>query len=236
MVVTSRAWIGQGALSTFSSPLPLWHPGVVAVQSGTWRGSTPEARTAQRRERLLEATLAVWGEPGTTVTMTRVCAEAGLTERYFYESFSGLDQALAAVLDRVADEIETVTTRALETADPDPVAQVRASVLALVELLAADPRKGRVALVESQADPALRHRRRELLRRFARRSAQEARGHFGTAGWGPRDGEVAGLLFVGGLAELVTAWLDESLAATPAEIADAAVATYVGLRGPAGPL
>ena len=68
--------------------------------------------------------------------MTAVCAEAGLTERYFYESFSGLDEALRAVLDSVADEIERTTTDAAASAGDDPVSRTQASMVAFVDLIA----------------------------------------------------------------------------------------------------
>jgi AcrR family transcriptional regulator len=203
----------------------------MAVQSGTYRGVSAEDRAAERRERLLEATLAVWADPtGTRPTMTRICAEAGLTERYFYESFRSLDDALTAVMDRIATEIEEVSLAAGDAAGDDPAARARASVLAFVEYLTADPRKGRVAIIEAGAMPGLRARRTQLLRHFAHRSAQEARDIYGVGGWGPREGEIAGLLFVGGLAELVSAWLDGSLEATPEELVDAATTMFLGLH------
>ncbi|MGZ5402962.1 MAG: TetR/AcrR family transcriptional regulator, partial [Aeromicrobium sp.] len=63
----------------------------MAIKAGVYRGVTAADRAADRRERLFEATLEVWGrDGGPSVTMTRICAEAGLTERYFYENFSGL--------------------------------------------------------------------------------------------------------------------------------------------------
>ncbi|GGO77368.1 TetR/AcrR family transcriptional regulator [Nocardioides deserti] len=205
----------------------------MAVQSGTYRGVSAEDRAAERRERLLEATLAVWADPtGTRPTMTRICAEAGLTERYFYESFRSLDDALTAVMDRIATEIEEVSLAAGEAAGDDPAARARASVLAFVEYLTADPRKGRVAIIEAGAMPGLRARRTQLLRHFAHRSAQEARDIYGVGGWGPREGEIAGLLFIGGMAELVSAWLDGSLEATPEELVDAATTMFLGLHAP----
>lgn len=207
----------------------------MAVQSGTYRGVSAEDRAAVRRERLLEATLAVWADPGgSRPTMTRVCAEAGLTERYFYESFRSLDEALTAVLEAVATEIEQVSQAAADAAGDDPAARVRASVLAFVELLAADPRKGRVAIIEAGAMPALRPRRTQLLRHFAHRAAEEGRELYGLDGWGPREGEIAGLLFVGGMAELVTAWLDGSLEASAEELVEAATAMFLGLHAADG--
>jgi AcrR family transcriptional regulator len=201
----------------------------MAVQSGVYRGMSALERAAERRERLLEATLAVWADPEQRTTMTAICSAAGLSERYFYESFTGLDDALTAVLDGVASEIERVTLAAVEAAGDDPTARVYASVRSFVQLLVDDPRKGRVAIIEAASIPALRQRRTDLLRYLAHRSAEEARTHLGLATRGGRDDEFAGLLFIGGMAELITAWLDGALEATPEEIVEAAARGFLGV-------
>lgn len=201
----------------------------MAVQSGVYRGVSAEDRVAERRRRLLDATLTQWAEAGGRVTMTAVCTRAGLTERYFYESFTGLDEALTAVLDEIAVEIETRSHEAAEAAGADPTKRVHASVTAFVQLMVDDPRKGRVAIVEAGAMPALRARRTQLLRHFAHRAATEAGEMLGHSPGHGRDDEVAGLLFIGGMAELVTAWLDDALDTSPQQIVDTAVRMFFGL-------
>ncbi len=203
----------------------------MAVQSGVYRGVSAAERAAERRARLMEATLEVWADPERRTTMTAVCAEAGLTERYFYESFAGLDQALTAVMESIATEIEQVTLRAADAAGDDPVARTRATLEAFLQLLREDPRKGRVALIEATAVPALRERRTQLLRHFAHRAAEEARGSPGLRHRSEQEDEVAGLLFIGGMAELITAWLDGAVEASPEEIVDAASRGFLGLYG-----
>ncbi|HEX4190013.1 MAG TPA: TetR/AcrR family transcriptional regulator [Marmoricola sp.] len=204
----------------------------MAVQSGVYRGVSATDRAADRRRRLLEAALEVWSTAGTKVTMTAICASAGLIERYFYESFANLDDALVAVLDSIAEEIEERTQAAATSVDAaggDAAERVRASVLAFVTLLQDDPRKGRVAIVEAGALPGLRHRRTALLRHFAHRSAEEAVATIGLRPPSGTEGEVGGLLFIGGMAELITAWLDGAIEATAEEIVDAATRMYLGL-------
>ncbi|WP_028643786.1 TetR/AcrR family transcriptional regulator [Nocardioides sp. URHA0020] len=200
----------------------------MAVRSGVYRGVSAETRAAERRARLLEATLAVWADPGLSTTMTNVCTRAGLSERYFYESFTNLDAAQTAVLEEVAGEIEEVTHRAAEEAGDDLAARAMASVGAFVQLLVDDPRKGRVAIVEAAAMPSLRPRRADLLRHFAHLTADAAR----ELDLSPRSGadhELVGLLFIGGVAELVTAWLDGAVAATPDELVTVAARSFLGL-------
>ena len=206
----------------------------MAVQSGVYRGMSAERRRAERRERLMEATLEVWADPERRTTMTAVCGEAGLSERYFYESFADLDAALRAVLDATAEEIERTSTTASEAAGEDPAARTTAMVEAFVDLIARDPRKGRVAIVEAGAMPELRSRRTELMRHFAHRAATEAREMFGPSGRSETEDEVAGLLFVGGMAELVTAWLDGAVTAEPSDLVRAAAHSFLALYGGTG--
>ncbi|MGO4254960.1 TetR/AcrR family transcriptional regulator [Marmoricola sp. RAF53] len=203
----------------------------MAVQSGVYRGVSAADRVAERRTRLLEAALAVWADPDSRTTMTAICTRAGLSERYFYESFAGLDALLAALMDQIAVEIEQNSLAAAESAGEDPVARVHASVRAFVQLLLDDPRKGRVAIIESVSVPELRKRRTELLRHLAHRSAIEASAALGLPKRSEHEDETAGLLFIGGMAELVTAWLDGSLEATPDEIVEAASRAFLGLYG-----
>ncbi|MET0928288.1 MAG: TetR/AcrR family transcriptional regulator [Aeromicrobium sp.] len=195
----------------------------MAVKAGTYRGRTAEQRVAERRERLIAATLEVWGrEGGPRVTMTRVCAEAGLSERYFYESFDNLDAALVAVMDGIAAEIAERSVTALESATGGPSERVRAGIGAFVGILTDDARKGRVAIVESSSIDALRPRRAELLRQFAELSAHEARELYGAEAWREGEGRIAATMFIGGIAELVTAWIEGTVAASPEDIIDVA--------------
>ena len=205
----------------------------MAVQSGVYRGVSAEDRAAERRVRLLEATLSVWADPRARTTMTAVCAEAGLSERYFYESFRNLDEALTAVLDGIAAEIEQAREAATEGAD-DPATAVQAAVTSFVQLLVDDPRKGRVAIIEASAMPQLRPRRTQLLRHFAHLAAESAEELLGARGSDQRSDEIAGLIFIGGMAELVTAWLEGALEATPTELVDAASRSFLGLYLPEG--
>lgn len=204
----------------------------MAVKSGVYRGVSAADRAAERRARLLDATLSVWADPEVRTTMTAVCGEAGLSERYFYESFPSLDDALVAVLDGVATEIEHAREVAAQQAGDDPIAATYVAISSFVQLLVDDPRKGRVAVIEASALPQLRPRRTALLRHFAHLAAESAEQLFGPRGSDPLGDEIAGLIFIGGMAELVTAWLDGALEATPEQLVDAASRSFLGLYAP----
>lgn len=195
----------------------------VAVKEGSYRGVSAEERRAERRARLIDAALEVWGaDGGPRVTMTRICAEAGLTERYFYQSFDDLDAALVAVLERIADEIAERTVDALGSTQGGPTERVRAAIGAFVQILTDDPRKGRVAIIEAAALDALRPRRAELLRQFVELSAREARELYGPEAWSDAEGQLAATMFIGGVAELVKAWIEGAIEASPEQVVAAA--------------
>jgi AcrR family transcriptional regulator len=197
--------------------------GIVSSPTRPYRGVSAEDRTADRRARLIEAGLELLGTVGwEQATMTAVCATAKLTERYFYESFTNREQLLVAVVDQVADEARDAVSAALAAVDGGPRAAARAAIAAFVDYVTADPRRGRVALVESTAADPLRRRRQELLREFARLVVRQAHTMFGADALPPPRDEINALLFVGGLAELLTAWLTGEIDAGRDDIVDAA--------------
>jgi AcrR family transcriptional regulator len=85
-------------------------------------GHSTEQRRLARRERLIEAATRVYGEVGyRNATVKAVCEAAGLTERYFYESFANSEALLIAAFDtvshRLIDCLETIRREHRGTAD-----------------------------------------------------------------------------------------------------------------------
>jgi len=176
-----------------------------------YRGVSADDRRAVRRARLIEAGLELLGERGWQGTTVRaVCAEAGLTERYFYESFAGRDELLAGVFDRVASEAAEGILLAVEAAPHDARAKAAAAIGAFVEMLTDDPRRARAMLLESFGDPALRERRAEAIRGFARLVSEQAQSFYDES-IAVDDAELTALALVGGLAELLVGWLDGTI-------------------------
>src|SRR6201990_1978358 len=89
-------------------------------------GRSAQERTEDRRERLVEAAISVLAAQGERATMTAICQEAGLTERYFYESFPNRDSALVAALERVSEEISGNAVRVLQETPGSTQARVLA--------------------------------------------------------------------------------------------------------------
>lgn len=93
---------GSGRASdqaTQQAPAVRTVPGAAPLAAGrAYGGLSPQHRTAARRDRLVCAATALFGSQGLRATTVRgVCTAAGLTDRYFYESFATLEALLGTV-------------------------------------------------------------------------------------------------------------------------------------------
>ncbi|HWJ09556.1 MAG TPA: TetR/AcrR family transcriptional regulator, partial [Nocardioides sp.] len=106
-------------------------------------GKSAEQRRVERRDALVAAALEIWQESGwAAVTMRGVCARAGLTDRYFYESFADRDALLATVWDQMRDETLAMLLDAiLPHADGDPLDQLHAALSAVVHHIGDEPQR-----------------------------------------------------------------------------------------------
>ncbi len=124
--------------------------------SRPYRGLAADARSADRRARLLRAAVDLVGTQGVAaMTMRAVCREASLSQKFFYESFTDTDDLLHEVYRSTFEHAR----RAINAAD-DPAADLPtrtlAGVRAAAQLVTDDPRICRILLVEPIADLRLR--------------------------------------------------------------------------------
>jgi AcrR family transcriptional regulator len=193
-----------------------------------YRGVSAEDRRARRREQLLDAGLDLLGTEGwSAATMTAICARAGLTERYFYESFADREALLLAVFDRITAEAADVVLAAIEASPREARARSRAAIAAFVELMTDDPRKGRVAFVEALGSEALMRRRYETIRTFAALLAEQAREFYGMPEGNDQLVELTSFMLVGGLAEALMAWLGGELDTSREQLIDDSTDLFV---------
>jgi AcrR family transcriptional regulator len=108
-----------------------------------------DERRAQRRKQLIAAAIAVYGERGyRQATVKAVCEAAGLTERYFYESFGNSEDLLIASYDAVTRAVFDEIRQAANGAGRGRTARARAMLRAYFAALQRDPLSARVFLVE----------------------------------------------------------------------------------------
>ena len=114
---------------------------------GRWSGVPLQDRQALRRDELIAAGVALAGRRGgPALTVRAVCRAAGLTERYFYESFTDRDEFVARRL-----------RRRLHPRDggADVGDSPRDAVEQFVALMVDDPVRGRVLLLAPGGEPVL---------------------------------------------------------------------------------
>ncbi len=188
-------------------------PSVPPLRSPTrWAGVPAADRRAERRTLLLDAAFELLGTEGSSATTVRaVCQRARLNPRYFYESFADLDELVVAVYDRVVDELGV----ALSTA-----ADLRATIARTVEFVDEDRRRGRVLYVEALGNEALNRRRIEAGYQVIDALARTGRGEISRVG---------AAILVGGLTELLVAWLDGRIDVTREQLVDDATALFLAL-------
>jgi AcrR family transcriptional regulator len=177
-----------------------------------YRGVSADERRATRRAQLIDAALDLVGDGGLAgMTMTAVCARAGLTERYFYESFSDREDLLGAIHDASVQAMDEAMFAALTATPPDLLERCRAAAGAMIGVLTEDRRKARL-YVEAVASASLAERRAQSVSAHAEILAaqlRELRGLDRPEQRAPL--RLATLVLIGGLAEAILGWLDGTL-------------------------
>lgn len=194
-----------------------------------YRGISPDERRAQRRARLVAAALAVYGERGyRQSTVKAVCEAAGLTERYFYESFANSEDLLIVAFNAVTASVMKELADAAAKAGRDRTRRARAMLLAYFSALQREPQAARVFLVEIRGvsravdkafDAALRGIGREVAQIVA------------PPGAAPNELLQAGV--VGGVIHIALQWIDQDYQPSIETVTDTALRLGMVLARPA---
>ncbi|RJO72214.1 TetR/AcrR family transcriptional regulator [Nocardia panacis] len=195
----------------------------------TYGGVSAHERRAQRRAALLDAALEILGSADSgRITVSGLCAQAGLNERYYYESFDNRDAVLTALLDRITEELADTILAALRTAPANTRGKAHAAIAAGLHLLTDDPRKARVALVAGMATPELRARTNGTVRAFAQMVATEGIDFYGITDPHPDPAiDFRATYLVGGLVQTLTAWIQGTLPLTRDELIEHTTDVFV---------
>ena len=114
-----------------------------------YRGASLAQRRAERRQRLIQAGVDTFGTRGYHgVTVREICAAAGLTERYFYESFRDREQLFSAVYEQLNAQLQQKIVAAVAGAGADPAQVARRGLRAYFEQTRSDPKGARIMLIE----------------------------------------------------------------------------------------
>jgi AcrR family transcriptional regulator len=135
----------------------------------------------------------------------RRCAEAGLTKRYFYESFSSIDALADAVFEHVTGNLAAVVAPAIRAgAGHNP----RPALTVCTRALLSDTRVVRLLAVESQTGPLKKYRdgfpTRAVELWFELTAGEDAKPP-------PEDMRLNAYGFIGAAQQIGMAWLDGHL-------------------------
>ncbi len=144
-------------------------PGSGESLGRVYSGLPSSERAKERHRRLVAAGFDVFGTvgyPGAKIKL--LCQSAGLSERYFYESFDSREHLLTTVFEELSQQLMRDVVDAVGAAEMEPLESARAGMAAVVNFMLDDPRKARIILVEIVGvSPELEARRYGYLNAFA---------------------------------------------------------------------
>ncbi|MBJ7331599.1 MAG: TetR/AcrR family transcriptional regulator [Solirubrobacteraceae bacterium] len=192
----------------------------------SYAGRSGEERAAGRRTALLDAAYEIVGEDGwPALSIAALCKQAGLNKRYFYESFTDLDAAMAALVDKVGREVDDASLGAMGSGGTTEEV-LRSGARALVEFMTDDPRRARV-LFEAPPTGAVLDQRVASTRRAISLVAARGRTVFPLAG---RTGfELPASLIVGGTSQAILDWLEGRIDCSREELIEGLVTMLLAI-------
>lgn len=201
----------------------------------SYAGQSALDRRAERRERLMNAGLDLFGGLGYAGTsIERLCTAAAVSTRNFYEEFPGREALLMALHDRVMQRAADAVTEALDRTGDAPVAErIAAGFRCYITQTAGDPRWARIGYVEVVGvSPNVERNRAAWRAKCAGILVGEAMRSVASGEAKARDFSLTALAIVGAINELVHHWSlqrdPDELERVIAEVAAIAGARIVG--------
>lgn len=133
-------------------------------------GRSADELAAERRERLMQTALELFGTAGYAATSTeKLCAAARVTTRHFYEQFRDREALLLAVFEQVMQETRLRILGAFTGTEAAPEAGLIAALEAFLEAQLDDPRRARLTTMEVLGvSPRVEAARNAVITDFAR--------------------------------------------------------------------
>jgi AcrR family transcriptional regulator len=172
-------------------------------------GRSAAERRADRRDRLMEAGLEVFGTEGYRgASIERLCALAGVSTRNFYEEFTSREALLVALHERVTRAGIEAVAGALADAGREPLrTRMEVAVHAYLDATASDPRWARIAFVESiGVSSAMEAQRAEWRGKWVALMTREAAGAMRRGEAPRRDFHLSAVALIGAVNELGHHW------------------------------
>lgn len=195
------------------SPEPAAPPPVRKTAKRGYGGRSAEELSAERRQRLMETALELFGTEGyLPTTVEKLCSHARVTTRHFYEHFRDRESLLIALFEEIlADTQRRVMTVMLDDAAP-PEARFSRALDAFLASHLDDPRRARITTQEILGvSPRAEAARNRVISGFADLITAYLGGLVANGRLPARNYRVLAVGIVGAMHELQIAWLDGSL-------------------------
>ncbi|MBV9040143.1 MAG: TetR/AcrR family transcriptional regulator [Acidimicrobiia bacterium] len=191
-----------------------------STRARSYGGVSAPQRIADRRSRLVAAAVELYGTQGYAATGVKdVCRAAGVTDRYFYESFRNQSELFSAAFEQCVTQLLGAVASAVAAVPAEPAVQARAAIETFVRTLTADRRVTRLLFVEpASVGGEVEREVRGSIRRFADLVAATATPHLPDM---PEQLLTMGALsLVGAIQNVLIEWLDGGLEASVDEMID----------------
>ena len=193
-------------------------------------GESAKDRVKVRRRRLQDTAFQLLASDGwRKVTIEKICSQAKLNKRYFYESFSDLDDLFAAVVDELASGlVDTAfkSARAARQAGLSTEDLARAAMTEVVKYVTDDPRRARILFTEIADSPRAVTHRKAVIRGLAKAISAYGYEYHNVTGTDSFS-ELASALLIGGSIEVIMEWLDGNIAITRKHLTDDLAALWI---------
>lgn len=118
----------------------------------SYAGKDAATRRMERRDKLLAAGITLFGRQGFAATsVDAICSEAGLTKRYFYESFENSEELLIEAYRAATRDLMQSILSAAAPHREDSRALVRAGVQQVFTFVRDHPDEARLIMIEAMS-------------------------------------------------------------------------------------
>lgn len=185
-----------------------------------FQGQSAESRVHARRQQLLSKAYEIIAAEGwRNLSIHKLCVEAGLNKRYFYESFDSLDSLAAALVNELADELIGVGQNAAQSGwqkGLDTSTLARHVLDRCISWMVDEPARARLLFSSASENPQALVQRKLVIRKMAQvLSAFSIQYH--QAGEPLSIAHVGSAFLIGGTIEAVMTWLDQDVAVSREE-------------------
>ena len=182
---------------------------IETVNKRVYRKKNPEDRVLERRERLMQAALQLFGTQGyANTTIETLCSEAKVTTRHFYQVFSSREELLLAVYNQITEELQVSLFSAMMAERQGLQEKMQQVIQALVNNYLTDSRRAQIGVLEVVGASAIvEKRRREVIHGIAIHLEQFMNALAAENQLPQRNYHWLAVALVGGINELMAEWL-----------------------------